>query len=93
MLIQTQTKSKSRLPLLIILGLLFIVTGVVAYRTYFTEPDLGPVGEVQAPTAAISTQFDVSVLSDARLRSLRTYGPAEVQVADRGRKANPFQAF
>ena len=40
MLVQTQVKSKSRLPLLIVLGLVFLVTGVVIFRTYFTEPDI-----------------------------------------------------
>ena len=93
MLIQKQTKSKSRTPLLIVLGLVFVVTIVVAFRTYFSEPDLGPAGEVQAPSSTISTQFDTSILQDSRLRSLRTFGAADVQVVERGRKANPFQAF
>lgn len=94
MLIQKQTKSKSRLPLLILLGVVFAITIFVGYRTYFSTPDIASTSGVQLPASAtINTQFDTSVLQDARLRALRTYGAPEVQVVERGRKANPFEAF
>lgn len=93
MLVQTQKKSKSQTPLLIVLGIIFIITGIVVFRVYFTSPDIDVVGDVQLPTAAVTTTFDTSVLQDVRFTGLRQYGAATVDVVDRGRKPDPFQAF
>lgn len=94
MLVQTQTKSKSRLPLLIVLGLVFAVTAVVIYRTYFgqTDIDLSPP-ELTVNGAGFATTFDTDVLEDVRVKGLQMHGNAEVQVQERGRKPNPFQPF
>ena len=92
MLIQTQTKSKSRLPLLIVLGILMVVTIVVAYRTYFGGVGVEITNDLTVPQASISTNFDDSVLKDVRVKGLKQYGPADVQVSDRGR-SDPFVAF
>ncbi len=93
MLIQKQVKSKSQTPLLIVLGLVMAVTGVVFYRTFVSEPSIEGGVTAQLPRAAVSSNFDTSVLEDVRLQSLRTYGSPDVQVTDRGRNANPFLAF
>lgn len=63
------------------------------YRTYVSEPVIESGVDVQVPRSAVSSSFDTSVLDDVRLKSLRTYGDPDVQVADRGRKPNPFLAF
>ncbi len=92
MLIQTQTKSKSRLPLLIILGILGVITIVVAFRAYSGGGDITPVADLQV-APSISTNFDTTVLNDVRIKGLKQYGPSEVQVAERGRRPDPFVAF
>ena len=93
MLVQTQVKSKSRLPLLIVLGLVFLVTGVVIFRTYFTEPDIDLTPPELTVQGSFSTTFDTDVLEDVRVKGLQMHGSAEVQVQERGRKPNPFQPF
>jgi hypothetical protein len=94
MLVQTQTKSKARLPLLIVMGVLFLATGVLLYRTYFvaTDIDLAPP-PLSVSSSSFQTTFETDILEDVRIKGLRMHGSAEVQVQERGLKDNPFQAF
>lgn len=94
MLVQTQTKSKARLPLLIVLGALFLATGILLYRTYFVQTDIELTNaDLVLPASAFQTTFDTDILEDVRIKGLRMHGSAEVQVQERGRNADPFQAF
>lgn len=95
MLIQSAAgKSKSRLPLLIVLGLLFLGTGFVIFRTYFSQADIDLTpADVSLPSSRFNTSFDTKVLDDSRVKGLRMHGVAEVQVQERGQKPNPFQPF
>lgn len=79
---------------MIVLGLVFAVTAIVIYRTYFVQPDidLNPP-ELTVGNAALQTTFDTDVLEDVRVRGLQMHGSAEVQVQERGRKPDPFQPF
>ncbi len=93
MLIQTQKKSKTQTPLIVLLLLVGGVTAVVAYRTYFGGTDIDINADIAIPTATISPTFDTKVLEDVRVRGLRQNGAPEVLVNDRGRKPDPFAAF
>ena len=94
MLIQTQAKSKSRTPLLIVLGLLVVITIIVAYRA----SSGGSSGEIaapdmQVPIGTIITTYSTDILNDVRIKGLKHFGAADVQVAERGRRPDPFAAF
>jgi len=93
MLIQTQKKSKTQTPLIILLILVGGVTAVVAYRTYFGGSDIDINADIAVPTAAISPTFETKILEDVRVQGLRQNGVPEVLVSDRGRKPDPFAAF
>ncbi|MBI4122115.1 MAG: hypothetical protein HY461_02180 [Parcubacteria group bacterium] len=94
MLIQTKTTSKLRLPLLVVLGILAMATIYILVRTYASSPDADLTAPSLVPAVAgFKTNFQTKVLDDVRLKGLRMHGPAEVQVQERGQKADPFQPF
>ena len=93
MLVQKKTQSKTRLPLLIVAGILLVATLGVAYWTYFSPSGTSGLGAPSpASGATFSTNLDTSVLNDSRLKNLTMHGDAQVNVQQLGRKA-PFQPF
>lgn len=91
-------KEKRQKILIIISGISIIIMFVFLYFIMFYQPDV----EVETSSVSggalnfdqsINLNFDENVLSDSRVQDLKQYGPEQVQVKERGRKADPFEPF
>ena len=93
MLVQEGKSNKKSTVLAIVAIVLLISTAGVVYYVYFTEPDVSVSADGVRPAPSIQTTFPTEVLDDPELENLTLYGPAEVTVSERGRKADPFNPF
>ena len=93
MLVQKGSSKKRTSVLAAVAIVLLLATAGVVYYVFFTEPDVDTVSADVRPVPTIQTTFPVSILENEKLKALKLYGPAEVTVSERGRKANPFEAF
>ena len=96
MIAKKTVSKKKNMVMGVVLIVVLIVTGVFVYIAFFSSPDidfdtLGANG-LTAP-GTIKTKINTEVLNDPRVESLNQYGPAEVTVQYRGRKADPFDPF
>ncbi len=86
-------KSTSKFLLILIGGALLIAAGLL-FITFFTGPDVSVETQgVVTQGSLIRTDFKTEIFEDQRMKGLRQYGPAEIQVTQRGTKTDPFQAF
>jgi len=94
MLAEKKVSKKKNKMTAIGIVLVLIVTAVLLYFL-FAEPtsEESTLGALLPPTTVIPTSIKTEVLDDARIKALKQYGPAEVDVLNRGRSNNPFAAF
>lgn len=97
MMIKKQTSPKKNLLLGAVAGAILLATLVFLYFTILREPaaDLngaGALGQL-APIRKIDVNFQTELFEDPRIEGLKQYGPETVEVTERGRKADPFEAF
>ncbi len=94
MLVQNAKNSKRSKVLSVVAIVLMVITAGVVYWTFFNDPVVDLVNADQVlRTSSIDTSFPTEVLEDQKIQELRLYGPSEVKVQLRGRKADPFLAF
>ena len=97
MLVKKKVSRKKNIVMGSIAGAIVLVTLILMFVLLLkpqssTQKDAVSM-EAAVPMSRIKTTFDTSILEDDRVKNLRQYGPAEVLVQQRGRKADPFQPF
>lgn len=98
MLVQKKVSSKKNLVLGIVLIVVLVATVLFLYFTVIRQPEAdlglaGATGQALLPSSRLDTTFETELFEDPRVQNLKQYGPAIVEVVERGRKANPFEAF
>ncbi len=75
-----------------------IMLATVLFLYFFVIRDTNSEAETVGattlvPSGKIDTSFKTDIFEDSRIKNFKQYGPATVQVNERGRKADPFLAF
>lgn len=94
MLVQNTKQSNRSKVLSIIALVLVIVTAIVVYFVFFTEPeiDLGNASNI-LQRSSVDTDFPTELFESEQLKQLKMNGPPEVKPQYRGRASDPFKPF
>jgi hypothetical protein len=87
------SKKKNKITAIIIVIVLIATAALLLIMFVKPGSNETPLGAFIAPTSTIPTTINKDVLDDARVKSLKQFGPGEVEVQNRGRSDNPFKAF